>query len=167
MVQNVGNVRRAFYEYLADENGSLDMNALGTLADPIEFGFTAPRALDVYRMSFVAEDDAKEDLNGFLSLAELANGLTIVHLRSEAAGGTVIENFGTGKVPITTHMRLGALAGVDVMSDTIGNKSRFSIRWTLERAGIPLAMQHHERLIVNVRDDLRTLLYFHIMVQGF
>ena len=165
MTQNVGNVRRAFYEYLITAGGSLNMNVDGS-GTPVTFCFRAPRALDIHRVTFVAEDDAKEDLNGFLSLPELANGLTIIHRKSEPAGGGTIQNFSTSVVPITTHMRLGALAGVDVMSDTVGNKSRFSIRWTLARAGVPLAMQHHEEFIINVRDNLSTLLYFHVMVQG-
>ena len=165
MTQNVGHVRRAFYEYLITAGGSLNMNVDGS-GTPVAFRFIAPRALDIHRVTFVAEDDAKEDLNGFLSLGALANGLTIIHRKSEAAGGGTLQNFGTGVVPITTHTRLGALAGVDVVSDSVANKSRFDIRWTLRKSGIPLAMQHHEEFIINVRDNLSTLLYFHVMVQG-
>ena len=165
MTQNVGNVRRAFYEYLVNASGSPDMHIDGS-GTPVAFVFRAPRALDIHRVNFVAEAAAKEDLNGFFSLAELDNGLTIIHRKSEAAGGGTLQNFGTGVVPITTHTRLGALAGVDVASDSVANKSRFDIRWTLRKSGVPLAMQHHEEFIINVRDNLSTLLYFHVMVQG-
>ncbi len=165
MTQNVGHVRRAFYEYLVSDAGSVDMNVDGSVA-PVAFRFIAPRALDIHRVNFVAEAAAKENVNGFLSLAELDNGLTIVHRKSGPAGGGTLQNFGTGVVPITTHTRLGALAGIDVLTNTEGNKSRFSIRWTLAKSGVPIAMQHHEEFIIKVRDNLSTLLYFLVMVQG-
>ncbi len=167
MTQPGVTTQKTFFEYLVDENGSPDMNVLGTEADPIEFKFVTPRPVEVYRLNFAVSSNAKEIQNGFFMLAELANGLTIIHRKSEPQGGETIHNFGTGLVPIRRHADFGALAGIDVDSDTAANLSRFSIRWTLERAGIPHMLQQFEELAVYVRDDLRTIETIRAMIQGF
>jgi len=158
-----------FFEYLVDENGSPDMNVLGTAAAPIEFKFVTPRAVLVHRMNFTVSGTGKEIQNGFFMLDELPNGITIIHRKSAPQGGGTIHNFGTGLVPIRRHADFGAIAGVDVDSDGAANLSRFSIRWTLERAGIPHRMQQFEEFVVNVRDDLLTgnIETMRAMVQGF
>lgn len=167
MTQPAAILQRTFFEYLVDENGSPDMNVLGTEADPIEFKFVTPRPVSVYRINFALSSNAKEVQNGFFMLAELENGLTIIHRTSEPQGGETIHNFGTGLVPIRRHADFGALAGVDVDSDVTANLSRFSIRWTLERAGIPHMLQQFEEFAVYVRDDLRTIETMRAMIQGF
>lgn len=167
MTQPAINLNKTFFEYLVDENGSPDMNVQGTLADPIEFKFVTPRPVSVYRMNFAISGTGKEIQNGFFMLAELTNGLTIIHRKSLPQGGETIHNFGTGLVPIQRHADFGALAGIDVDSDGAANLSRFSIRWTLERAGLPHMLQQFEELAVYIRDDLRTIETMRAMVQGF
>lgn len=168
MVQPAVKDLDVFYEYLVDENGSPNLNVLGTKADPVEFKFVTPRVVELHRINFAVDSSTgKEDIIGFFSLGELTNGLTIVHRRRPAQGGTTHHNFGTGKVPIRRHNDFTSLAGVDVDSDSVGNTSRYSVRWTLVRSGMPHFMQQFEEFVVSVRDDLRGLDSFRVMVQGF
>ncbi len=164
--QRADVVGRAFFDYLVDENGSPDLNVNGSVT-PVEFVYTAPQTVKINRVNFVAYNDAREEVLGFFSLSVLTNGLWIVHRRRAAQGSGIIENFGTGLVPIRTHADFSALAGIDVEVTTVGGiESRFAVRWTLGNAGIPLAMQFGEQLVVTVRDDLSTLNSFRIQAQG-
>ena len=169
MTQSGVKLEKTFFEYLVDENGSPEMNVIGTEADPIEFKFVTPRPVSVYRINLALSGTGKEIQNGFFMLAALTNGITIIHRKSEPQGGETIHNFGTGLVPIRRHADFGTLAGVDVDSDGAANLSRFSIRWTLERAGIPHTLQQGEEFAINIRDNLLAggIETMRAMIQGF
>ena len=166
MVQPAVRVKSTFFEYLVDEAGSTDMNVDGS-GTSVEFRFITPRPVLVYRLNIAVVGGAKEVLDGFFSLGILTKGLTIIHRKSQPQGGGTIHHFGTATVPIRRHNDFGALAGIDVDSDTVANMSRFTIRWTLERAGLPHQLNQFEELVINIRDDLSTLTSMRAMVQGF
>lgn len=153
---------QAFWRYLKTQAGSSEMAVDGSGA-PVEFSYTAPRPTVIHRLNFVARAAAKAQPNGFFSLAALAKGLWIVH---RGLDGGVLENFGTGDRPIMTTIAFGALAGVDVVSDTAQGQSSYGIRWTLARAGAPLIMPPGTSLVVTVRDDIDALEEFAVMAQG-
>ncbi len=159
-------VRRAFFGFLEGPSASPFFNVDGDAAQ-VEFIFKATKSLIVNRVNIVVVANAKEDITGFFSLPALSNGLTIVHRESVADGGDTIEDFGTDIMPIKRHADFGALAGVDVMSDTEANRSRYSIRWTLARSGLALVMIEDEEFVITVRDDISTLLDAHVQIQGY
>ena len=158
-----------FFELLKDENGSEEMAVDGTT--PVVFRFLAPRLLELHRLMFAASDEANGGAPaGFMSLAALANGLTIAHRRpnpDDPSVMDVIDNFETGIHPIKRSSDFTNLAGVDMVETSRGTaESRFACRWTIFNAGVPLLMQKDEDLAIAVRDDLSTLTTLTTMAQG-
>lgn len=155
------------FDLLRESGGSFEMAVNGT--EPVAFEWINPEAAgrDAYlsRMLIAALGATAEDLDGFFSLAALEIGL-LIDIRDQ--NGDVIEAFETDTAPIKRHVEFGQLAGIDVDSDSTANRSRFSIRWTFDKAmGRPVLIPAGASIRVTVRDDLASLAMFRVAVQGY
>ena len=155
--------QQPFWRFLKDSNGDTDMNVAGSKETPIEFSQSFVRPSTVERVTVIVRDMAMSVPTGFFSIDELANGLWIV---SRDADQKVLQDFGTADRPIRTSAGFGALAGVDVESDSVAIESCFNVRWTLSKTGMPLGMRNGGDFVVSVRDDLTDLIEFTMMIQG-
>jgi hypothetical protein len=174
-VRAIGNPRAPIYDYLrrADlaptDPASVQMAvAGGTLAAPLVFRHTAQRISELVRVTITALG-AKEVVDGFFDQTALTNGIQIVLRKlNEGPGGTdYVEMFGTDVVPVTHHQDFGIMAGTDVSSDSTGNASRYSIRWTIAKTGATYKMDPGDSLAFLIRDDLSSVSEMRAMVQGF
>ncbi|GAF93085.1 unnamed protein product [marine sediment metagenome] len=102
---------------------------------------------------------------GFLSLAELANGVTIASYDTD--GVTVLKDYCDG-IAITKHADLSLLAGVDqVVVDAVANQpDTWASRWTLAKAGDDVRLWPGQSIGITVRDDLTAIPHFQVMIQG-
>ncbi|KKM96620.1 hypothetical protein LCGC14_1176360, partial [marine sediment metagenome] len=98
--------------------------------------------------------------------AALGAGTGMLIRLCDAAGVTLFD-FLNG-TEIVQHHDFGLLAGVDVDTDSVGNRSAISVRWTIERSGRRLLMLPGERLRITIRANLSGLSgEFHSMAQGY
>lgn len=161
-IQPIG-ADRMIFEFLKDSGDSIEM-AIDGDASPTTFLYTAPAGgVAIERVNFQVVDGTFEDPEGFFALAALTTGLTIQLVRAAA----VLQHFGTDVAPIKRHNQFANLAGTDADASTsAANVSRYSVRWTVSRAGNPLRMEEGDTLEIVVADDIAALTEFRAMVQG-
>ncbi len=152
----------ALFQYLETPAGSVDMNVDGS-STPVEFHFASHELSHITRINWTHFDNAADDIDGFFSIAALTNGCTI---QVRAADGTVLQHFGTDKVPLKRSVDFAALAGVDVRSDSGGSVSASAVRWTIEAVGEELLLRPSQAFVFTVRDNLTALTQFRAMAQG-
>ena len=165
----MADIETAVWEMMVDKsNGdSLEMGINGSVT-PVNFDYVVPTTgyshLRAVRLNMMVHDDVKLIPNGFFSLVELTNGMLIQIL--EIDGTTIRENFSTDVHPLTNHVDIGLLAGVDVDTDSSQNLMGATIRWTIDKVGTDVPLHPGETLRVVIQDDLSTLQAFHSQIQG-
>ncbi len=116
--------------------------------------------LDVYRLIVMIEDTGALAADNYGALGTLTNGIRVQHV-----SGNTTTNL-DGGLAIKSHAHWARLC-YDMAEHTFGSGANFVVvRWTFERAGIPLHIENTDQLKVTINDDLTGLEDHHFMIQG-
>ena len=137
------------------------LNANGSVGD-LDYSYGASNnELAVLSRVLILIVDTGVRIDKFGGLSALENGLVV----QVADKSSVLIDFTNGR-PITKNSDWVKLAGVDVNIQIGVGADMCAIRWTLGKAGAAMELISGQKFVIKVRDDLSSLVMFHVMVQG-
>jgi hypothetical protein len=160
------------YRHLTDDglvadgsNQSANVNGVVT-AVPFYAGPADGKVWRIHRMVVVVEDDATFTAVKYGGVATLANGITVKKMKNGPTGTEVLD--------LLDNTTISGLIGwghycYDVQEHTFGSGSNFAlVRWTFAKSGEPLLLNgaNGDVLVVQINDDLSTLVDHTFMIQG-
>jgi hypothetical protein len=160
---------------LKDEAGDV-VNSAGTFGGTVDMNIALvvkPAATERFQLSRLngwGADDAAIDIDGFLGITALTNGINVKVY--DGATGTLQSLL---PKPITSWFDWGlATGGVDATGDTTANKVWGGFRWTFNRnaeggignSDISLKGANGDFLIIYTQDDLDAINLLRFAVQG-
>lgn len=156
-----------FFRMFASSTGGMQMNVEGSSSAPRVFEVTpasskSDMVLHLARINFkIVAFGMRWEF--FAGQAELANGIKIEQVRPNDPPALDF----TAQHPIKNNADWSLFAGVDAKLESIlGSDDLLTVRWTVAKAGMPLALAPREVVRITIADDLSGLTCFEAMAQG-
>lgn len=126
---------------------------------PATYGYTS---MKLERMLIQIEDNAVFTSSGYGGLSALTNGIHIYHSADNGDTETHID----AMRPIKSAAHWARLC-YDFSIHSFGSGNNFAtVRWTFAKTGAPLCLGSGDELVVEINDDLSTLVDHSFIVQG-
>jgi hypothetical protein len=121
----------------------------------------------IHRGILYIEDNANMTVSGYGGGAALTNGVDVTVNRQGPDGAEILAL--NCQEPIHNNGEWGSLCyDISFTSPGAGNNILL-LRWTFSRSGKPVILngKHNDKLVMNVQDDLSSLVSHRFFVQGY
>lgn len=154
--------------FLRESGGSNQLAVNGSVT-PVEFAFTPDdtRRCEITRILFSIRDNGASGPDEFGAITNgITNGITLKTLDS---GDVVTHDFLDGETIKTNGGFAEFSYDVENLGRGLSGDDIYAVRWTFGAAGEPLTFEpgSGQRLAIEVSDDLSSLVWFRVLVQGF
>ena len=145
-------------------DGTGTTNAIGDYSAGTDFYITpgSTQRYAIFRMLVFIEDTQALSADEYGNLAALANGVRVV-LRDKN-DAEIIDL--TAGVTIKNNAQWAQVCHDSKQSDYGSGNNFVSVRWTFAKAGSPIFVQEHEKLVVELSDNFTGLVTHTFIVQG-
>ncbi len=155
----------ALIKQVIDSAGNTNMNVDGSVT-PVKYGFTCPPDVQaVLSRVNICMIDASLNATDFGGITgSITNGVKFIIFDKN---DVVLLDL-ADRLRVDNNSDWGLLAGTDWIFQTAGpGDDSVTIRWSFSRSGRELLLKPGERFEVLIQDDLTSMTFFGMMLQGY